>query len=212
MVQAFKDHFRDTGASGNRMGIGLWLDVLVDVAKSAWREQLSALAEELKMSWIWKHFGIFAGLVLGGTAIVAIVWTNVLFPNNESDSEYTALYLLGYASLLLVFAAIGFIGSRNTKLILPGTRAGTISALLGGAIALAAFFAVDNLFLSIVSQQMDKIQGFHQSTFPTMRDYINADLWRGVLIMLPMLGIAGAVCGTLGALLRRLLPASSPTR
>jgi hypothetical protein len=209
MAQAFRDQVRDILAAGNRVGIGFWLHVLVDVARSAWREQLSARAEELKMSWIWHHFGVFAGLVLGGTAIVAIVGTNVLFPSNESDSEYTAVYLLGYASLLLVFAAIGFLGSHNRR-ILSGTRAGTTAALLGGAIALAAFFAVDNLFLSIVSQQVDKIQGFHQSTYPTMRAYINADLLRAVLIGLPLLGIAGAVCGTLGGILRRLIPASSP--
>jgi hypothetical protein len=207
MLQAFRDLLRDTSASGGHMGIGFWLEVLVDLAKSVWSEHWSALMEGLPMNWIWKHFGIFAGLVLGVTAIAVIVWTNVLFPNNESDSEYTTVYLLSYASLLLVFVAIGFLGSCSTNRILAGTWAGVIAALLGGAIAMATFFAVDNLFLSVVSQQVDKIQGFHQSSFPTMRDYINAGLVSGLPILLLALALAGAVCGTLGAAIRRLIPA-----
>ena len=162
------------------------------------------------MTWIWKHFGVFAGLVLGVTAVVSIVLTNVVFPNNESDSEYTAVYLLGYASLLLVFVAIGFFGSRSTNRILSGMWAGVIAAVLGGALAMAAFFAVDNLFLNIVSQQADKIQGFHQSTFPTMRDYINAGLIRGLPALLLVLAVAGAICGTIGAAIRRLIPKLAP--
>jgi hypothetical protein len=210
MAQAFRDQIGDTRAGRGYMRIGFWREVLVDLASSACKEHWSAFEEGLPMTWIWKHFGVFAGLVLGVTAIVGIVLTNVVFPNNESDSEYTVVYLLGYASLLLVFVAIGFFGSRSTNRILSGTWAGIIAAVLGGALAMAAFFAVDNLFLSIVSQQADKIQGFQESTFPTMRDYINAGLFRGLPILMPVLAVAGAVCGTIGAAIRRLIPALAP--
>jgi hypothetical protein len=192
------------------MGISFWREVLVDLAKSACMEHWSAFVEGTQLTWIWKHFGFFSGLVLGVTAIVGIVLTNVVFPNNESDSEYTGVYLLSYASLLLAFVAIGYFGSRSTNRILSGTWAGVIAAVLGGALAMAAFFAVDNLFLNIVSQQVDKIQGFHQSTFPTMRDYINAGLVRGLPVLLLVLAIAGAICGTVGAVIRRLIPAFAP--
>jgi hypothetical protein len=73
--------------------------------------------------------------------------------------------------------------------------------LLGAGIALAAFFAVYNLFLGIVSQQVDKIQGFHQSTFSTMRDYINANLpsvnwdFNVVLLFFAVPSLAGFLAG-----------------
>jgi hypothetical protein len=210
MRQAFMDSYCDGSASQDR--IGFWLEVLADAIKSASRERWSAFEGGHVMDAFDRHVGVFAGLLLGASAIVLIVWTNVLFPNNESDSEYGTLYLLGYVSLLLVFAVIGFLASRSTNRILSGTRAGAIAALLGAAITLAAFFAADNLFLGIVSQQVDKIQGFHQNTFPTMRDYINVNLLYAVLIGLPVVGAAGAVCGTLGAGLRRLTVKYLPAR
>jgi hypothetical protein len=202
MLQAFRDNYYDRSAS--QPPVGFWLEVLADVIKSAWSEHWSAFEGGHRLNAIHRHIGVFAGLSLGALSLVLIVWTNVVFPRTESDNEYRTVYLLGYASLLLVFAVIGFWGSRSTNRVLSGTRAGAIAALLGAGIALAAFIAVDNLFLGVVGQQADKIQGFHQSTFPTMRDYVNADLLSAVLIALPVVGAAGAVCGTLGAAVRRL--------
>jgi hypothetical protein len=210
MRQAFRDSYFDRSASQRR--VGFWLEILVDVTQSAWSEHWAAFKRGHQMNTIHRHAGVFAGLLLGAAALVLIVWTNVLFPGNESDSEYWMVYLLGYASLFLVFAVIGFLASRATNRILSGTRAGAIAALLGAGIALAVFFAVDNLFLGIVSQQVDKIQGFHQSTFPTMRDYINANLLSAVVIGLPVVGAAGAVFGTLGAGLRRFTMKHVPAR
>src|SRR5262249_30604499 len=142
--------------------------------------------------------------------IVGIVLSNVVFPSTESDSEYTAVYLVGYAAIFVVFAVIGFVASGNPSRVGAGARAGAVAALLATAISLATFVAVDNLFLAIVSQQVDKIQGFHQSTFPTMRDYINAGLVAGVPIALLLFGAAGAVFGTVGAVTRKLLRGAAP--
>jgi hypothetical protein len=209
MLQTFADYYHDTVSTRGGVGKWFWLEILTDAAASASREQRSAFREGWLMSWIWRHLGVTAGLLLGGLAIPIIVWSNVLSPNNESDSEYTSLYLLGYAVLFLVFACIGFLASRRTGQILPGAWAGAIAALLGGAITVAAFFAVDNLFLGIVGQQVDKLQGFHDSTFPTMRAYVNANLVY-LTLALPILAGAGAVFGTLGAAARKLLLRQSP--
>ena len=152
----------------------------------------------MSLNWIGKHFGVVAGLVLGGLAIVVIVLSNVVFPSTESDSEYTAVYLMGYAAIFLVFAVIGFVGSGTPSRIGAGARAGAVAALLATAIGLATFFVVDNLFLAIVGQQVDKIQGFQNSPFRTMRDYVNAGLVYAVLGMLPVFGAAGAAFGALG--------------
>lgn len=108
------------------------------------------------------------------------------------------------------FAVIGYLTSRRTNQMRSGTWAGAIAALLGGWIALGTFFVVDNLFLSVVSQQVDKLQGFHQSPFATMREYVNVDLLTVVLIALPILGAAGAVGGTLGVTVRKLIRGASP--
>lgn len=202
MLQAFKDAYRDAYTTDGRIGIAFWLDALADVVTSAAREQWATLQGVPLMYRIEKHPGVFTGLALGGLATIAVVWTNVLFPNNESDSEYRALYLLVYAALFVVLIGVGLLASRRSNRIRSGARAGVIAALLGGGITLAAFFAVDNLFLSVVSQQVDKLQSFHQSSFATMREYINIDLLTSVLIALPILGAMGALGGTLGAAAR----------
>lgn len=212
MLQTFRDAVREALATSGSLGIGFWLEVLADVVRSVWREQRSIGEGGLRVkrvNWIGNHFGVVAGLLLGGLAIVGIVLSNVVFPSTESDSEYTALYLLGYAAILVVFAVIGFVASGTPSRIGAGARAGAVAALLATAIGLATFFVVDNLFLSIVGQQVDKIQGFHQSPFRTMREYVNVGLLY-TLILLPLLGAAGAAFGAAGAAARKRLRGSAP--
>jgi hypothetical protein len=210
MLQTFRDEVREALATSGSLGIGFWLEALADVVHSVWRERRSPLEGGLRVNWIKHHFGVVAGLLLGALAIVGIVLSNVVFPSTESDSEYTVVYLLGYAAILVVFAGIGFVASGAPSQIGAGARAGVVAALLATAIGLAAFFVVDNLFLSIVSQQVDKIQGFHNSPYPTMRAYVNADLVTVVLIALPLVGLAGAACGAVGAAARKLIWGTSP--
>ncbi len=194
MRQTFRDAVREALATSGSLGIAFWLEVLADVVCSVWRERRSTGEGGLRVSlnWIGKYFGVVAGLLLGGLAIVGIVVSNVVFPSMESDGEYTAVYLVGYAAILVVFAVIGF-----------------VAALLATAIGLATFFVVDNLFLYIVGQQVDKIQGLQNSAFRTMRDYVNAGLLH-TLILLPLLGAAGAASGAVGAAARKRLRGSAP--
>ncbi len=160
------------------------------------------------MQRVWNKPGVFFGLLLGVLAIGTIVWTNVLFPTFESDSEYQTTYALAFIALFLFFALVGVLASRKTNRLLSGTWAGAITSLLGVGIAMLTFVVIDNLFLDIVSHQADKISGFQHSTFHTMRDYINAGLLSGVIVVLPVMAAVGAACGTLGAALRKLLPFS----
>ncbi|HKF39094.1 MAG TPA: hypothetical protein VKB35_19515, partial [Ktedonobacteraceae bacterium] len=174
MLQAFRDHYRETREVHGRIGITFWLEVLADETKSILREQLSSIQGGIATQWILKQQGILFGLLLGVLAIGTIVWTNVLFPNFESDSEYETTYAIGYLVLFLFFVFVGFLASRKTRRLLSGTWAGAITALLGFGVAMLTFFVVDNVWLDIVSHQADKIYGFQHSTFHTMRDYINA--------------------------------------
>jgi hypothetical protein len=212
MLQTFRDEVREVLATSGSLGIAFWLAVSADVVRSVWRERRTASERELQVSlnWIGKHFGVVAGLLLGGLAIVVIVLSNVVFPSTESDSEYTAVYLMGYAAIFLVFATIGFVASGTPSRIGAGARAGAVAALLATAIGLATFFVVDNLFLATVGQQVDKIQGFHTSPFRTMRDYVNFGLVYAVLGMLPLMGAAGVAFGAVGAATRKLLQGSAP--
>jgi hypothetical protein len=210
MVQTFRDQVRDALAGAGCLGIGFWLAVLADAVHSAWRERRSTVEGMVQMNWIKQHVGIFAGLLLGGLAIAVIVLSNVVFPSTESDSEYAAVYLLGYVAIMVVFAVIGFVAGGTPSRIGAGARAGAVAALLATAISLATFFVVDNLFLAIVSQQVDKIQGFHNSPYPTMREYVNVGLLY-TLILLPLSLAAGAVFGAAGAAARKHLPVASST-
>ncbi len=208
MLQAFKDHYRETREVQGQVGITFWLDVIADEVKSALREHVLSIQGGSIMQWVWKRQGIFFGLLLGILAIGAIVWTNVLFPNFESDDAYEVTYIITAVGILLFFALAGILASRQTNRLLSGTLAGAITAVLGFGIAMLTFFVVDNVWLDIVSHQVDKIYGFQHSTFHTMRDYINDGLLSGTVSVLPVMAVVGAICGTLGAALRKLTPFS----
>src|SRR5215467_14145797 len=109
MLQAFRDHYRETREVHGRIGITFWLEVLADETKSILREQLSSIQGGIATQWILKQQGILFGLLLGVLAIGTIVWTNVLYPNFESDSEYETTYAIGYLVLFLFFVFVGFL-------------------------------------------------------------------------------------------------------
>lgn len=207
MLQTFKDYYRETFDEPGQVGAAFWLEVITDGAGSALREQLSSLYEGF-MQYIQNRSGIFFGLLLGILAVGNIVWTNVLFPNPATENGYALPYILFLLGIFLFFLLVGFLASCQTNHLLSGARAGALTALIGFGMAMLTFFIIDNIWLGIVSQQADKIFGFQHSGYHTMRDYINASLLTGTLILLPILVVIGAAGGTLGATLRRYLPSS----
>jgi hypothetical protein len=66
---------------------------------------------------------------------------------------------------------------------------------------MATFAAIDNAFLSIVSHQPGKIDGFRASGMTSMRAYINSSLEATAPGVAIVLAIAGAIFGAIGAAL-----------
>src|SRR5262249_9609204 len=154
-----------------------WLAVVGDAVTTIPREHLAALkgGERTMNKYV---FGLGLGILLS----VGVVLTNVVFPDQESDSEYGLLYAIGYLGLFVLFGVGRYLASKRTTSLQSGAIGGAVTALLSIGLTMLTFIIIDNLFLDIVSQQPDKIWGFqHQQTFSTMREYINDGLLRGVV-------------------------------
>jgi hypothetical protein len=156
---------------------------------------------------------LFYAVAWGALLSVIVVLTNVVFPSpNESDDEYTGWYIVLYLGLFLLFAIGGAINSDRARPLRSGAIGGAVTALLiiVGVIMLT-FAVVDNVFLEVVSQQIDKINAFRaETTYTTMRDFINSGLLQGTVVVLPVVAIAGAALGAFASLLRRRLTPTAP--
>ena len=145
------------------------------------------------------------GLGLGIIMSVTVVLTNVVFPTQDSDSEYQMLYVITFLGLFFLFGVGGYLASKSTGSLQSGAVGGAITAFLSIGLTMLTFIIIDNLFLGIVSQQPDKTWGFqHQQEFHTMRDYVNHGLLTGVASVLPGITILGGLLGAIGAGIRRL--------
>lgn len=158
------------------------------------------------VSHIWRslpaalRFSVF-GLALGVAGVIDVVWSNVIVPSHESDSEYQGLYLVLLATLLLYFAASGFVAASLGSSMLEATLTGLVTASVGIGIALMTFVVIDNLFLDVVMQQPDKAYGFAHSGLRSARDYVNQNILLGIVTAMPMAAALGAACGVAGGLL-----------
>lgn len=138
------------------------------------------------------------GIGLGALLAVLIVLTNVMIPDVSDEAPtvgFTYLAMFGYV------VGLGF----RERGLRAGARIGLATLVLAFVIAMATFFAVDNLFIEIVSRQPEKALGFATSDYRSMRDYINAGLLRGLAVGVPAAALVGAMLGALGARLRRAL-------
>jgi hypothetical protein len=155
-------------------------------------------------------YAVAWGALLSGLVIL----TNVVFPSpNESDDEYTGWYIVLYLGLFLLFAIGGVVNSGRARPLRSGAIGGVATALIVVGMIMLTFVVVDNLFLDIVSQQIDKIAAFrNQTTYTNMRDFINSGLLMGALVALPFCALVGGVLGAVASLMRRRLPPdASPT-
>src|SRR5262245_23432968 len=143
---------------------------------------------------------------------IVVVLTNVVFPTpNESDDEYTGWYIVLYLGLFLLFAIGGALNSERAHPLRSGAIGGAGSALIMVAMIMLTFVIIDNGFLDIVSQQIDKINTFRaQTTYTNMRDFINDGLLRGLVIVLPVVAIVGGFLGAFASLVRRRFTPASP--
>jgi hypothetical protein len=129
---------------------------------------------------------------------VGLYLTNAVFP---SPQDSTAGVLAMDAYLLVALMAAGALARRASARpgvpVIAGTAAGLVLAVL----AMATFAAIDNAFLSVVSHQQGKIDGFRESGMTSMRAYINSNLEATAPGMAIVLTIAGAIFGAIGAAL-----------
>jgi hypothetical protein len=149
------------------------------------------------------------GLYMGALFLPLIVLSQAVFPSTRSDDEFGSLILAVYLATFLYYGTAGFLGARRTGRPRDGARIGALTAVVGMALIIATFAAVDNIFLETVSKQVDKIRAFEQSHYVSMRSYINWSLLVGALFMLPALSMIGAALGGLGGLLARRFPGAA---
>ncbi len=141
--------------------------------------------------------------LIGAIFSFFIFLTNVVFPNNGPDNGTAVGFT--YLVLFSLFGLGGYINSRQSKdKIKSGAVGGAITAFIVVGLIMLTFAFVDNVFLSTVSKQADKIAGFTnaKNQFHSMRDYINHGLLMGSIIVLPVVTIIGGLLGSIGAFSR----------
>ncbi|HEX9118751.1 MAG TPA: hypothetical protein VGA61_21980, partial [Anaerolineae bacterium] len=197
---------RDRTSRPQRLGLIFWLQVLWDELPYILGEQISRLTEENRML---NRYTI--GLGVGLLGALAAFLTNVVFPQpNVSDDARWLPIVMAYVALLVIAAVSGFVDSRRNRKLLTGVLAGATTAVIIMAIVVGAFTLIDIFFFDIVRQQVDKIAAFNQATQATyhdMKQFVVYSSLRGLLSVLPAAALAGALCGGLGAFVRKLVPA-----
>lgn len=138
------------------------------------------------------------GIALAVFFAVSIFITNVAIPT--SDSESTTYLWIGAILLYFGWAGYDSAKSRTYKAIV---RVGATTAFISVFAAMLTFFIIDNLFLDVVSQQSDKIWGFSHSGYTTMIEYINYSLFKGLIFVLPVSVMLGALSAFIGGWIRK---------
>jgi hypothetical protein len=187
-------------------GVGWWL--AVDVLRGAADAHIQ---RRFGMRRVFAHpavrRGVFDGLIISLLIAINVIITNVVFPpgpdESDSDPEYIWQTLAIYAVLALLLVAIGARARRRSPNATAGLIAGGMAGVVIGVLVTVTFVAVNNLFLSIVSQQHDKRVAFAASGWTSMRAYLTVEQLLGGVFLVIALGAVGAALGLLGAALFR---------
>ena len=147
------------------------------------------------------------GALLGVLLSIAILVTNVIVPafagHPSPDNELSES--IGWVIVIAVMCWVGFLKVRRTSRIRDSVTAGAVISFVAFAMAMTTFLILDNLFLSIVAQQPEKIWLFEHSRFPDMRSYLNHTNLRAFWTVLPVITVFGALCGLVGGYLSVLV-------
>jgi hypothetical protein len=145
------------------------------------------------------------GLLLGVLLSAAIVATNVIWPSlaghPSPDNELSES--LGWLSAIALIGFAGFLRIRATSTLREAAIAGGAISFIAFGLAMVTFFAIDNLFLGIVSQQPEKIWLFQHSGYSNMKSYLNHANLRAFWTALPVITVLGAICGIVGGFIGR---------
>ena len=146
------------------------------------------------------------GRATGRAAITAVVaWiplgvvlylSNVVFPATGDNTLGVIAIDLYLVIVLMAAGAVAWRASAGTGApIIAGMLAGLIIAVL----VMGTFAVIDNVWLAVVSQQQDKIDGLRASGMMSMRAYINASLEATAPGVSLILAFGGAFLAALGA-------------
>jgi hypothetical protein len=145
--------------------------------------------------------GVLIGAIIWLGLSVEVLLSNVVFPSKTDDDAVPVLvsYLCIFAALFLtgMVAARGGAG-RKGQII-----AGLVAGAMIGALTVATFAIVDNVWLDIVARQQTKIDGFAHSGAASMREYINDGLVGAAVFLTIALGVLGAALSLLGGFVGR---------
>jgi hypothetical protein len=146
--------------------------------------------------------GVYDGLIIAAIVAIDVFLTNVVWPagTNESDSdpEYVVQDLITFGVILLLLVLIGARAARRTHTSGGGAKAGAAAGAVIALLGSLTFVAVNNIWLSVVSQQHDKRIAFAGSGWSSMRAYLTVQQLEGMLYLLPALAIVGGLLGLIG--------------
>ena len=140
-----------------------------------------------------------------GALIAGITWlglsaeillSNVIFPSTTDDDGVPVA--LSYLCVFAVLLLTGMLAARHGAGPRGRVLAGLVAGALIGALTIATFAVVDNVWLDVVSQQQNKIDGFAESGAASMRAYINTSLIWSAVGLTGLLAACGAALGGLG--------------
>lgn len=147
----------------------------------------------------YSRLGIKYGLLLGLFNSLVIYLSNVVFPSNGPDNA--ALTAFWAIAMFAIFCFIGYRISFSGAKPKPSGHAAAVAAFVAFSLTILAFAVVDNAYLSVVSQQTDKITAFSNSHSNSLRSFINQGLLVGYLVGAPFVIITGFFAGKLGVLI-----------
>jgi hypothetical protein len=150
-----------------------------------------------------------------GLAVAAVVWlalsieivlSNVVLASPQDDDDGIAVGL-SYLAVFTSFLVIGRLAAHVAHGWRPFALAGAVAGAFIGSFTAGTFFAVDNIFLSTISQQQTKIDGLAASGMTSMRAYVNHSLIGPLIFWTVLFAVFGAVLAVAGGFSARPKPA-----
>jgi hypothetical protein len=149
--------------------------------------------------------GVLDGLVVAAAIAVVLFLSNVVFPKgpdeSDSDPEYLVQLAAAYLLLFALLVAIGVHARWRTGSPLAGIKGGVAAAVAIVLVLFVGSIVVDNVWLSVVSQQHDKRMAFARSGFSSMQLFLNLQNLEGLFVITPVGAFVGGLLGGLGGLI-----------
>jgi hypothetical protein len=175
--------------------------LVVDLLRGALEAHIQERLEMQAVDWKAARRGALIAGVVGFLVAVEIVLTNVVFPSTTDDD--TVSVVVSYLSVFAAMILAGVLAARDGAGPRGQIVAGAVTGAIIGALVIATFLVVDNIWLDIVSQQQTKIDGFAHSGASSMRAFINQGLIGPGVFFIVGFGLFGALLSrTAGALSR----------